>query len=37
MLCCGFEMMERKDFDGRPIFWCVSCGRKKARQEGFEE
>ena len=29
--CCGYAMSERKDFDGQPIYWCSSCGKKKPR------
>jgi len=28
MKCCGYDMMERKDFNGKPIYWCSSCGKK---------
>lgn len=33
MKCCGFVMSKRKDHDGKPIFWCSSCGKKTPRQE----
>jgi len=29
--CCGSNMVERVNFDGTPIYWCVSCGKKKLR------
>lgn len=28
MKCCGYDMTERKDFDGMNIYWCSSCGKK---------
>ena len=31
MKCCGYDMTERKDFDGKPIYWCSSCGKKIPR------
>jgi len=31
--CCGYAMSERKDFDGKPIYWCSSCGKKDSRSD----
>lgn len=32
MKCCNFDMLSRKDFDGKPIWWCASCGKKVPRK-----
>lgn len=36
MKCCFFEMLERKNHHGEPIYWCTSCGNMLPRKEKEE-